>query len=225
MRLLLNKGLFVSLFFTMSCSLFAKDVSQGGKDGAQLFSERCVLCHGSQGMGEGPLAMSLKDYPSTNLLHSILLQTRQNVMDIIRNGSGATYLMPPWKNELNDLEIEEVTDFVMLLRSEPASALGQLSALESHKQKSISDGQKIYRIRCVLCHGNEGLGDGRMKKVVKNPPPFNLTLSQMPRAYLKEIITKGGEPLARSYQMPPWGDQLTSKEIDAVVDYIMTLRK
>jgi cytochrome c oxidase cbb3-type subunit 3 len=63
-----------------------------------------------------------------------------------------------------------------------------------------------------------------MAKVLKDPPPFNLTQSVLPKEYLTLIITKGGAELKRSGKMPPWGDQLNALEIEAVADYIISLR-
>lgn len=60
--------------------------------------------------------------------------------------------------------------------------------------------------------------------LLKNPPPFNLTLSRMPDAYLKKIIHGGGQGVGRSPRMPPWGTDLSGKEIESVILYIKKLR-
>ncbi len=216
----INAVFFILLAFSygFSCATLAEESA------ARLFSDRCVLCHGKQGMGEGPLPMSLKNYPSTNLLHNVIRQSRKDVLDTITNGSTRTSFMPPWKGELSHNQISLLADFVMTLRNHPADAMRQLKSLEDAKQKNLSDGKHVYETRCVLCHGLTGLGDGRMSRVVKNPPPFNLRKSVMPPLYLKNIITRGGEAMSRSVQMPPWGDQLSEKEIEAVIKYIVSLR-
>ena len=89
---------------------------------------------------------------------------------------------------------------------------------------NADSGRRIYESRCALCHGKSGLGDGRMAKIVKAPPPYNLTLSVMPDDYLKAIITRGGEAMGRSPQMPPWRDELSNAEIDQVMAYIKSFR-
>ena len=63
-----------------------------------------------------------------------------------------------------------------------------------------------------------------MSKIIKNPPPYNLTLSALPDKYLKQIITQGGRAVGRSYQMPPWKDELSEEEVDSAIIYIKTLR-
>jgi cytochrome c oxidase cbb3-type subunit 3 len=64
-----------------------------------------------------------------------------------------------------------------------------------------------------------------MARIIKSPPPFNLTLSRAPDDYLHDIIYKGGEKMGRSPRMPPWGGDLSDAEIDSVVMYIKTLRQ
>ena len=75
-----------------------------------------------------------------------------------------------------------------------------------------------------MCHGRYGEGNGRLAKIIRNPPPYDLTKSTAEQTYLIEIITKGGAAVNRSKHMPPWGEELTSVEIDSVVNYIMTIR-
>lgn len=75
------------------------------------------------------------------------------------------------------------------------------------------------------CHGIYGEGDGNMAKIIRNPPPYNLTKSTQTEAYLKEIISKGGEAVSRSPQMPPWGEELNDSEIQSLILYLLTLRE
>lgn len=47
----------------------------------------------------------------------------------------------------------------------------------------------------------------------------------MPDAYLKDIIKKGGQAMGRSSRMPPWGTDLSDKEVASVILYIKKLRQ
>lgn len=196
--------------------------------GAAVFEQRCALCHGSQGMGEGKIPLKIKDYPNTNIAIAKKANTLAEIHKITVYGAlleDINQYMPPMGNELTWTEVESVSMFVHQLRLEPKKALVLLSALNGKSDDDIGLGLEVYQSRCVLCHGQNGLGDGRMAKVIKTPPPFNLTLSKAPEAYLKMIVQQGGDPIGRSPQMPPWRDQLSEKEIDAVVFYITTLRQ
>ena len=195
--------------------------------GAEIYSERCVICHGPAGMGEGFLPLTLDNYPNTSLFRQGYAEDVETIKRIILDGGvgDKSIFSPPWRNELNEAEIDSVAAFIVELHQSPESARALVAnrtvAMET---SSVETGRRIYKSRCALCHGETGLGDGKMSKVVKTPPPFNLTLSVMPDAYLAEIIRKGGEAMGRSYQMPPWVDELSESEIVSVIDFIKTLR-
>lgn len=196
--------------------------------GAQVFVNRCSLCHGRDGMGGGMLATSHKDYPSTNLVkprHSkSLMEVRAAV---IWGGTKGRMDMrsPPWGNELSWNEIESVSQFVIYLRKDTENALNLLNKKAMLVPPSKKNGHRIYRSRCMNCHGTYGEGDGNMAKIIRNPPPFNLTKSTQTDEYLKKIISEGGEAVSRSPQMPPWGDELNDSEIQSLVMYLKTLRE
>ena len=195
--------------------------------GAEVFLNRCSICHGDNGMGEGLIPLKIKDYPNTNLRINIKAKTRASVHAAIALGAKADNIsdyMPPMGEELTWTGLESVVDFVMLLREDAESTMGLVANIKSNSSASIKEGLTTFETRCALCHGIGGEGDGRMAKVIKSPPPFDLTASRLPDFYLKDIISKGGEGMGRSKQMPPWGDQLTDAQIDSVIMYIKTLR-
>ena len=91
--------------------------------GAKVFQSRCTLCHGNDGLGEGILALSIKNYPNTNLLLPKFGISYEAVAYIIRYG--ATHKsyqdksrpiseeMPPWGDELTIAQLESVSQFVL----------------------------------------------------------------------------------------------------------------
>ena len=113
----------------------------------------------------------------------------------------------------------------MLLHKKRDQALKLLRVEAENLKPTIRMGRGIYQGRCALCHGKGGEGDDKMARIIKKPPPFNLTLSRMPDAYLKDIINKGGQAMGRSSRMPPWGTDLSGKEVESVILYIKTLRQ
>lgn len=71
-------------------------------------------------------------------------------------------------------------------------------------------GKKVYMANCKLCHGADGqLGLNGAS---------NLALSILTKSEAVEIITHGRNT------MQPFETLLTEKEIDAVAEYILTLR-
>ncbi len=195
--------------------------------GANVFQARCALCHGTDGLGEGILPLQMKNYPNTNLLDG-KAKDYDTIAKVIRFGGslpGVSAEMPPWGDELTASQLESVTSFVNLLHRKRDKALKLLRQEAENLTPSIRLGRGIFQGRCALCHGKGGEGDGKMAKIIKNPPPFNLTLSRMPDEYLKAIIKKGGQAMGRSPRMPPWGTDLSDREVASVIMYIKTLRR
>ncbi len=218
----------VSLTHAGSAESCGKEAKSCLEYGALVFQERCSLCHGSDGMGEGILPLSLKDYPNTNLMEPRLAQDEASTRDIVIYGSGYKDIgaeMPPWGDELTMSQLDSVVKFVVFLKKDLENGMKLLQEQSKNLKASAKLGRSVFQGRCALCHGKYGQGDGKMARIIKNPPPFNLTLSRAPDSYLKDIITRGGEKMSRSPRMPPWGGSLTEVEIDSVIMYIKTLRK
>lgn len=195
--------------------------------GAQVFAERCVLCHGRSGLGDGILPMRIKNYPNTNIVRGGKTHDRKSIEEAIVYGGTKGVLsvyMPPMGGDLTWADLESVVMFVQLLRSDRKSASKMLEKTQSYSIPTARLGQHIFEFQCTLCHGKYGEGDGRMQRVIKNPPPANLTLTKNSDEYIHKIISLGGAAMGRSKHMPPWDGELNTKEIDAVVVYIKSLR-
>lgn len=224
------KSIVVFVFF-VGCvaKAFSMDVADGlHQQGADLFLQRCAICHGNNAMGEGVIPIKLKDYPSTNLLINTRYDSLPEIKSAIYSGIAGKDLvryMPPWSDELESTEIDLLASFVVYLRQNTNEAVSLL--LESKKDHATNAGygRSVFESRCVLCHGTEGGGDGRLSKIITSPPPSNLQLSVATLEYIELIVEKGGPGVGRSAQMPPWGDQLTKSEVNAVAKYIFSLRK
>lgn len=196
--------------------------------GAQVFQSRCTLCHGNNGMGEGMLPLSVVDYPSTNLVQPRYGTDTESLLDIVIWGGtkgNMSMLSPPWGDELTWTEIESVVQFIEYLRKDTEQALALLKVQAMGLKPSLKIGRELFNSRCALCHGAHGTGDGKMAKIIRNPPPFNLTKSRMPDDYLTQIIGEGGQAVGRSAQMPPWKQELSATQIKSVVMYIKTMRE
>lgn len=87
----------------------------------------------------------------------------------------------------------------------------------------LNIGEEIFSSRCILCHGKEGDGKGRMAKILQTPPA-NLIVSQLSDDDLKAIITNGGESVGRSSNMPAWGPQFSTDEINSIIIFIKSIR-
>ena len=195
--------------------------------GAQIYVERCLLCHGSNGMGEGVLPLKIPEYPETSLLKPENPEIEE-VISAIKFGaskSNPIMLMPPMDGELTDQEIDIVSKFVLYMRSNNAEASKLIKEATKKVEPNRRTGEQLFSTRCVLCHGKDAKGTGRMAKVIKDPPPANLMNDKLDIAYIKKIVELGGEKMGRSPAMPPWGDQFSENEIESIALHILHLRE
>jgi mono/diheme cytochrome c family protein len=200
--------------------------------GAYLFGRYCTLCHGTDGLGEGVLTIRIDNYPSTNLIAGEQrFNNQKELVDVIKNGGINKSLevsesMPPYQDEISQSDIGYLATFIRYLRehTEPATEVlkGNIALLPLRRDA----GKELFKIHCVLCHGKKAFGDGRMAKLFKlkkAATPANLTVSVLPKSELFKIIALGGEANARSPYMPPWSQQLSERQIMAVVEYVQSL--
>jgi len=85
--------------------------------GQKVYQERCVLCHGATGHGDGPGAAALNPKPRNHTDGSYMNgRTDDELLTVIRNGKGA---MPAWGKILSDDEIHAVLKHVRSLAVPP----------------------------------------------------------------------------------------------------------
>lgn len=222
--------LFLTEYTPIACSVETSESKPEPtlEKGASIFKQRCALCHGNDGSGAGLLPLKIKNYPDTNLLTPRKSITRDEVFKVVTHGGsmpGISEFMPPMGDDLTWTATESVVSFVMLLRTNAVAAQKVTVAISAQIQPSYKEGMDIFLTRCALCHGESGKGNGRLSKIINNPPPFDLTSSRKPDEYLEKMIMNGGAFMGRSPQMPAWGEQLLPMQIKSVIIYIKSIRQ
>lgn len=90
-------------------------------------------------------------------------------------------------------------------------------------RQTLIRGGIVYNTYCVLCHGENGDGKGRLSEG-KIPPPANLTLSLLTDDMKENIIRQGGAAVGRSPFMPPWGEELSNEQIRDLIYYLNVIK-
>jgi mono/diheme cytochrome c family protein len=86
-------------------------------DGSQIYAERCALCHGAEGKGDGPASASLNPKPRNHTDGSYMnARSDEELLGVIREGKGA---MPAWKSVLSEEEMVAVLKHIRTLASPP----------------------------------------------------------------------------------------------------------
>jgi len=222
--------LFLWFFNTLSAgaSSISNQVMDQHRGGALTYKKYCIICHGKRGFGDGVLPLAIRHYPSTDLVNFRIAPTADKIKEVVLFGLLSNHVkseMPPYVNELTDRELESIVNFVILLRKDNQTAVAHIDKTPTLKKTSVTFGKIIFRQRCVKCHGYEGKGDGALGSIIKDPPPYNLTISKASDTYLRALIRKGGAAMNRSPHMPPWGAELTRLDIDSLILYLLSIRE
>lgn len=100
-------------------------------DGATIFAQRCIQCHGDQGQGVNTYITIAG--PSLQAVHD-----RQHVISMVQHGKG---IMPSFRRVLDETQIDAVADYVT-----------QKLAVISLAGGNLSEGGTLYRLYCAACH-------------------------------------------------------------------------
>src|SRR5262245_4264731 len=81
--------------------------------GAKVYADRCVLCHGPEGKGDGVAAAGLNPKPRNHTDGKYMKsRTDDELIGVIKNGKGG---MPAWGSVLSEAEIHAVLKHVRSL--------------------------------------------------------------------------------------------------------------
>ena len=104
----------------------------------------------------------------------------------------------------------------------------QIWEMASGAAGDAAKGKAKYQEVCAPCHGASGKGDGPAAAGLPTKPRNHTDAAYMNKLKDQEIfdvIKKGGQAVGKSPLMPPWGGQLSDKEIQDLVAYIRTLAR
>jgi mono/diheme cytochrome c family protein len=214
--------------------------------GKKIYNFRCAPCHGFNGAGDGPAAMTLDPRPRdfTRGLFKFKSTLSGEVVsdeDLFRTISRGipNTAMPSWKKLLSEEQRWQVIAYIKTFSprfkdAKPSTslAIGQEPPMTP---ESIAKGKEIFHKKaqpvCSLCHGENGRGNGPLAPAVTNAwgePLFPRNLTQ-PWTYksgnttrdifIRDSVGIEGTP------MPSYEKQLSEEERWQVAHYIRSLQK
>jgi len=100
------------------------------------------------------------------------------------------------------------------------------------KKGDPAKGHQMYAVFCTPCHGMKGDGQGQLAKLL-DPKPRNHTdgkgtrpgdgMNDRTDEQLFNAITKGGQGIKKSVNMPAWGHVLSEESRWNIVSYLRTI--
>ncbi len=210
-------------------------------EGAGLYYENCMYCHGDLLDGAGHLAGAFTPRPINFQDVGTIAQLQEAFLfwRITKGGPGLPVegtpwvsAMPVWEDMLNEDEVWKIISFLYDYTGfEPRSWELEAKSGEPETEEPAPGGEldeeavdAIYTKRCSQCHGDDGDGLGiAAERMYPAPRDFTLGLfkykttdadSEFPTDVdLRETIREGLPGTA----MPGWKTILSDSEIDALI--------
>lgn len=173
--------------------------------GAAIYTEKCLPCHGATGMGDGPQSNKLPNRPPS--LGSPDTAHKAKPVDwfnMITNGN-IQNMMPGFSGSLNDRQRWDLVAYVYTLSTTP---------------EALSQGKVLYDTQCAVCHGATGKGDGTQAQALAGQIPDwsqPQRLVQFSAQDLEQLIANG------KGNMPGFAASLKQEERWSLVDTIRSL--
>jgi mono/diheme cytochrome c family protein len=151
--------------------------------GARVYAQRCAVCHGPDGRGNGPAAPSMIPRPRDFTLGLFKYKstppgqppTDEDLRQVVANGLPAS-AMPYFSDLLNDGEIRAVIDHIKHLSEAFRGSSAPLIAIPSPPpptQASFDRGRTLYTTQgCTGCHGPDGRKGGFLQDAKAYPVPI-----------------------------------------------------
>jgi mono/diheme cytochrome c family protein len=101
-----------------------------------------------------------------------------------------------------------------------AAAVADAEELAQSDQAIVNTGQHIYAVKCAVCHGEDGRGNGPYTPMLYDKPTDLTALAKrsggaFPSAEIYETIS-GAEllPAHGTRDMPIWGQEISGEALD-----------
>ena len=210
--------------------------------GKAVFDAHCVECHGKDGKGDGPAALTLfphpRDFTSGRYkIHSTETGSVPTDDDLLRSVRFGLYgsSMPGWDKVLSEDDLHAVVNYIKTMSPrfsreapEPIPPTSPVAASAA----SFARGAAVYAtLQCSKCHGGDGRGTGATATSFQDDWG-----SPMNAANLTEPWTFRGGPAASDVfmrfragisgtPMPSYKGTATDADMWDLANYVVSLRR
>ena len=182
--------------------------------GGHLYRSYCLVCHGEDGKGAGPLAIKLNLDPAD--LSSEQYQTKK-VEDLAAVIGGYRRKkdsdMPKWGLALPKTDLLDIAAYISKITRKDLKYTGDTRR-----------GRAVYKYACVACHGEFGRGKGLLANLFLRISAVDFTesldMKEINDEQLIRVIREG-----KGKYMVPWKGTLSDDDIVDVAAYVRMLAR
>ncbi|MDQ1001557.1 mono/diheme cytochrome c family protein [Neobacillus niacini] len=200
-------GIIICIF---NSGIFSSENAKAVAAGEKVYQKQCLICHGDNGKGEGKnagVAINNQQY-----LNSVSDKDIYNSVKFGREGTG----MPSYGPRLTEKELNNVVAYIRNWQSKE---------IEFEVPKTIAgnpiNGEKLYNLYCINCHGEAGAGKLKMGTALSNPQYLKYTTDK--QIWIGTAYGRDDTRMAASLKGLDGVRQLKEKEISDIVSYIRSL--
>jgi cbb3-type cytochrome c oxidase subunit III len=189
-------------------------------EGRRLYVSYCLLCHGPDGKGDGPLAKAMQISPAD--LTTTVRSRSDTILTKIITGEGRQTITGRDRHNLLSEAMPEWSE--VFSASQVKALIAYLRFLGSAKHDLMGDpevGLQLYQKYCQVCHGVEGDGDGIMTNLMGIMPMDHTNPNETNSLDNEELVESILDGKGR--YMPAWRGILSQSDVEALVSYIRLL--
>jgi cytochrome c oxidase cbb3-type subunit III len=179
--------------------------------GEKLYMQMCASCHGNTGLGEGA-----KQGTALNNQQFLNTVSNQDLYHYVKYGRKGT-IMPDYEF-LSDEQLNQLVAFMRDWQTEKIH-------FESPEtiDGDIENGERIYGLYCLSCHGVDGVGKKKMGTALSNPQYLKYTTDQ--QIWISTAYGRDKTRMAASLEGLEGVRQLSKDEITDVITFIRSFDK
>lgn len=216
--------------------------SEAVNAGREVYFANCFFCHGDLLDGHGPFAAGFSPRPANFQDVGTIAQLQEAFLfwrittggpGLPKEGAPWNSAMPVWHEILSEEEIWNVITFlydyvgqVPRMWNQQVSRAVTAMKDEVQAQRRGLEPDALYQLRCAVCHGETGAGDGPAAEFMY-PKPRDFTLGLFKYKTSPGTTMPRDEDLFRTIKhglegtgMPGWSKLLTDDQISSLIPVI-----
>jgi len=212
-KILIGSYIFITLviiFAIGNSHLFSSKNSEAAAAGEKIYDKNCMVCHGETGKGEGTNSGTALN--NQNFLSTVSDQDLYHNVKFGRKGTA----MPAYGPRLSEKDLHNVVAFIRNWQTKEV----RFNVPESISGDPVN-GQKLYNVYCMNCHGEAGEGKLKMGPSLSNPQYLNYITDK--QIWISTAYGREDTRMAASLKGLDGVRQLKKQDISDIVRYIRSI--